>query len=147
MAERWAFCFVPSEAMTKKKKIKNIWLSKSLEKDFRAAHDYLTLLFKRSDVDTLIRRLHGARVVDYQAKDLLRASQTHLLEEDNPHVADQLKKIKKGKKMSPVLLVKGDGKTGITLTIADGHHRICASWYCDEDAPIACCLAELPAKR
>jgi hypothetical protein len=133
--------------MAKKKKIKNIWLIKPSDEDFRAAHDYLTLLFKRSDVGGLLRRLHVARVVDYQAKDLLRASQTHLLEENNPHVADQLRKIKKGKKMSPVLLIKGDGQNGITLTIADGHHRICASWYCDEDAPIACCLVELPVKH
>lgn len=133
--------------MTKKKNIKNIWLSKPLEEDYRAARDYLTLLFKRPDVDGLIRRLHGARTAEYQAKDLLRASQTHLLEEDNPHVADQLKKIKKGKKISPVLLVKGDAQNGVTLTIADGHHRICASWYCDEDAPIACCVVELPKRR
>lgn len=131
----------------KKKKVKNIWLSKALEEDYRAAHDYLTLLFKRSDVSVLLRRLRDVSVIEHQAKDLLRASQTHLLDEDNPHVADQLKKIKKGKKMSPVLLVKGDGKNGVTLTIADGHHRICASWYCDEDAPIACCLVELPSGR
>ena len=141
-----ASCFVPSAAM-KKKKIKNIWLSKPLDEDYRAAHDYLTLLFKRPDVGVVLRRLHSASVIEHQAKDLLRASQTHLLDEDNPHVADQLKKIRKGKKMSPVLLVKGDGRNGITLTIADGHHRICASWYCDEDAPIACCLAELPARH
>jgi hypothetical protein len=136
-----------SLGMTEKKKVKNIWLSKPLDEDYRAAHDYLTLLFKRPDVGGLVRSLRRARVVEYQAKDLLRASQTHLLEKDSPHVADQLKKIKKGKKISPVLLVKGEGRSGITLTIADGHHRICASWYCDEDAPIACCVADLPPKR
>lgn len=133
--------------MTKKKKVANIWLAKPLDEDYRAARDYLTLLFQTPDVAALVRRLRAAHVVEYQAKDLLRASQTHLLDKDNPHVADQLKKIKKGKKMSPVLLVKGDGRNGVTLTIADGHHRICASWYCDEDAPIACCVAALAPKR
>jgi len=133
--------------MSKKKKIKGIWLAKPLSEDYRAAHDYLTLLFRHADVDLLIRQLHEARVVEHQAKDLLRASQTRLLDKDNPHVSNQLKKIKKGKQMSPVLLVKGDGQTGVTLIIADGHHRICASWYCDEDSPIACCLVELPARR
>jgi hypothetical protein len=132
--------------MTKKKKVANIWLAKPLDEDYRAARDYLTLLFQTPDVAVLVRRLHAAHVVEYQAKDLLRASQTHLLDKDNSHVADQLKKIKKGKKMSPVLLVKGDGRNGVTLTIADGHHRICASWYCDEDAPIACCVAALAPK-
>ena len=53
---------------------------------------------------------------------------------------DQLKKIKKGKKISPVLLVRGEGQSGVTLTIADGHHRICASWQWDENAPVACRL-------
>ena len=65
--------------MAKKKKIRNIWLSKPLEEDYHAAHDYLTLLFERRDVDNLIRRLHAALVIEYQAKDLLRASQTRLL--------------------------------------------------------------------
>ena len=133
--------------MKKKKKVENIWLAKPLEADYRAARDYLTLLFEGRDVAALVSRLHAARVVEYQAKDLLRASQTHLLDRDNPHVANQLKKIKKGKKISPVLLVKGDGRRGITVTIADGHHRICASWYCEEDAPIACCVAELPGAK
>jgi hypothetical protein len=61
-------------------------------------------------------------------------------------VAHQLKKIKKGEKMSPVLLIKGDAWHGVTLIIADGHHRICASWYLDEDAPIDCCLVPLPKR-
>jgi phosphatidylserine/phosphatidylglycerophosphate/cardiolipin synthase-like enzyme len=129
--------------MKKKNKVENVWLAKPLDDDYSAARSYLTLLFEAADVALLVRRLHAAHVVEYQAKDLLRASQTHLLDKDNPHVADQLKKIKKGKKMSPVLLVKGDGRNGVTLTIADGHHRICASWYYEEDAPIACCVAAL----
>ena len=76
----------------------------------------------------------------------MRASQTHLLEKDNPHVAASLKKIKKGKKLSPVLLVRGNGAHGVTLMIADGQHRICASWHWDEDEPVACCLASLAAE-
>jgi len=87
--------------------------------------------------------LRDAPTVDYAAKDLLRASRTHLLDKDSPHVAEDLKKIKKGKKLSPVLLVRGDGRQGITLTIADGYHRICASWHWDERCPVACCLADL----
>lgn len=79
----------------------------------------------------------------HQAKDLLRASQTHLLDKDNPQVEAELKKIKKGKKLSPVLLVRGDGRNNVTLTIADGQHRICGSWYWDEDCPVACCVANL----
>ena len=126
------------------KKAKNIWLPAPVEKDYRAAEAYLSLLFSPKDVRSLIRKLRTAATAQHQAKDVLRASQTHLLDEDNPYVAHQLKKIRKGERMSPVLLLKGDARHGVTLTIADGHHRICASWYLDEDAPIACCMASLP---
>ena len=129
------------------KKAKDIWLPAPVEKDYRAAHDYLSLLFREKEADLLVRRLRAAKTSKRQAKDVLRASQTMLLDEDNPHVAHQLKKIKKGERMSPVLLIKGDGLHGVTLTIADGHHRICASWYLDEDAPIDCCMVPLPNRR
>jgi hypothetical protein len=87
--------------------------------------------------------LREAPTVQREGKDLLRASQTHLLDEDNPHVAVDLKKIRKGKKLSPVLLVRGDAKHGVTLTIADRQHRICASWHWDENAPVSCCIVDL----
>ena len=74
---------------------------------------------------------------------MLRASQTHLLDNDDFHVAENLKKIKKGKKISPVLLIRGDALRGVTLTIADGHHRICASYHWNEQMPIACRLITL----
>jgi hypothetical protein len=125
------------------KKEKSIWLDKPLADNYQAAHDYLSLLFNEATTAKLVQRLRRAPTIQRQAKDLLRASQTHLLEPDNSHVADDLKKIKKGKKLSPVLLVRGDGRNGVTLTIADGHHRICASWQWSEDVPVACCIASL----
>ena len=126
------------------KKAKNIWLPTPVEKDYQAAEAYLSLLFPEQIAQSLVRKLRAAPTIRRQAKDILRASQTHLLDEGNPHVARELKKIKKGKRISPVLLVKGDARKGVTVTIADGHHRICASWYLDEDAPINCCLVPLP---
>jgi hypothetical protein len=128
------------------KKPDGIWEKKPAAEDYVAAHDYLTLLFSESDARKLVERLRRAPAIQRQGKDLLRASQTHLLERDNPHVADDLKKIKKGKKLSPVLLVRGDGKHAVTLTIADGQHRICASWHWDENAPVACCIASLSSR-
>ena len=89
-------------------------------------------------------RLRKAPVVTRLAKDLLRASKTPLLERGNSHVSKDLKKVAKDKKLSPVLLVRGDGRRGVPLTIADGYHRICASWYLDEDAPVACCIVNMP---
>jgi hypothetical protein len=127
------------------KKADGIWQSKPAKKDYSAAQDFLSLLFTEAENKELISRLRRASTISREGKDLLRASQTHLLDEDNPHVAENLKRIKKGKKLSPVLLIRGNAKQGVTLTIADGHHRICASWYWDENAPVSCCIVDLPA--
>lgn len=40
--------------------------------------------------------------------------------------------------------VRGDLHVGTLLTIADGYHRICASYLLDEGADIPCRLAKLP---
>ena len=129
-----------------KKNAKSIWEKHPAKEDYAAAQKYLGLLFSETDVRAIVERLRRAPTVEHEGKDLLRASQTHLLDRDNPHVAANLKKIKKGKKLSPVLVVRGDGRNGVTLTIADGQHRICASWHWDENAPIACCIASLPGR-
>lgn len=125
------------------KKEETIWEKKPVADDYVSAQKYLTLLFSDKDTKSIVARLRAAPTVEYAAKDLLRASQTHLLDKDNPHVANDLKKIKKGKKLSPVLLLKGNGNKGVTLTIADGYHRICASWHWNETLLVACCLVEL----
>jgi hypothetical protein len=69
----------------------------------------------------------------YKAKDVLRASELALLAEDNKHVASDLDKVKSGRKLSPVLLVRGQ-----PLLVADGYHRVCASYHLDENADIPC---------
>jgi len=120
------------------------WEAAPSQKNLAAARSYLSLLFTDEQVAQLIRSLKKVPVRQFEAKDLLRASQTHLLKKKNKKVRDTLKDIKKGRAISPVLLVRGAGATGATLTIADGHHRICASWHWDEDCPIAVCLAPLP---
>jgi hypothetical protein len=126
---------------------RSIWESKPKDSDYAAAEKYLTLLFSPADAKAITRNLKIASTEDYAAKDLLRASQTHLLDKDNPHVRNELKKIKKGTTLSPVLVVRGDGRAGVTLAIADGHHRICASCYWDEDVLVACCIANLPSSK
>ncbi len=80
--------------------------------------------------------------VRHQAKDLLRASGLALLPVDNVHVASDLAKINRGEHLSPVLLVRGDFRRGVPLTIADGYHRVCASYHVNEDADIPCLLVD-----
>jgi hypothetical protein len=67
------------------------------------------------------------------AKDILRASALPLLAANDHEVAKDLSKVKSGTKLSPVLLVRGT-----PLWIADGYHRVCASYHLDEDAAIPC---------
>ena len=78
-----------------------------------------------------------------KAKDLLRASRLPVLPPDNLHVARDLKKVRDGKGLSPVLLVRGQLAAEVALTVADGYHRICASYHLDEDADIPCRIADL----
>jgi hypothetical protein len=115
-----------------------IWKDSPEKHDFPAAQDYLSLVLDEKNSRKLVAALKRAPTVERKAKDLLRASALPLLPRDNPHVADDLKKIRKGKPLSPVLLVRGNAATGAPLTVADGYHRICASWYRDENIPIAC---------
>src|ERR1700761_8641455 len=128
------------------KKPDKIWQKHPAKEDYAAGQRYLSLLFTAAEVRAIVEKLRRAPTVEHQGKDLLRASQTHLLDRDDPHVAADLKKIKKGKKLSPVLVVRGDASNGVTLTIADGQHRICASWHWDENAPVSCCIASLPVR-
>jgi hypothetical protein len=41
-----------------------------------------------------------------------------------------------------VLLVRGAFGSGVPLTVADGYHRICASYHLDENADIPCRLVD-----
>ena len=47
-----------------------------------------------------------------------------------------LEKIKKGRQLSPILLVRGDLTSDVALQIADGYHRVCASYHTDENTDI-----------
>ena len=119
------------------------WLAEPEEHDFPAAADYLSLVLEPALVTTVVDRLRAATTVHYKAKDLLRASRLALLDEDNAHVAKDLKKLRDGEALSPVLLVRGDLATDAPLTIADGYHRVCASYWVDENIPIPARLVSL----
>lgn len=118
----------------------DVWKDEPEEHDFPAALDYLTLLFEEPSARRLVKKFRNSPTIRKKAKDLIRASGLSLLARDNPHVSSDLKKIKKAAALSPVLLVRGNGLTGAPLIVADGFHRICASWYSDENLPIACRL-------
>lgn len=120
------------------------WQLEPDDHDFPAAGTYLSLICDAAVVEKLVSLLQGATSTIYQAKDLLRASGLALLEKNNAHVTKDLDKIRRGHKLSPVLLVRGNFSEHRPLVVADGYHRICASYWIDEDASIPCRVADLP---
>ena len=120
------------------------WKTDPDEHDFPAAADYMSLILGEPGVSEVVKALQSAPLMRRKAKDLLRASSLALLPEDNPHVAMDLRKVRHGEKLSPVLLVRGELRSGVPLTIADGYHRICASYHLDEDADIPCRIVDAP---
>jgi hypothetical protein len=122
---------------------KENWKAQPDEHDYPAAHDFLSLVLPTVVVDDVVDRLQRATVVRFKAKDLLRASGLPALPVDNVHVAKDLKKVKSGSALSPVLLVRGESRRGLPLLIADGYHRICASHAIAEDADIPCRIVDL----
>ncbi len=125
---------------------KQHWKDEPDDHDYPAAENYLTLVMAPPAAKQIVRRLRAAPVIRRKAKDLLRASRLPVLTPDNVHVADDLRKIKAGRKLSPVLLVRGRLAEEVPMTVADGYHRICASWHVDEDADIPCRIVDAPAR-
>ena len=85
------------------------------------------------------------RSTHFKAKDILRSSGLALLPADDQHVAADIAKVKAGKRLSPVLLVRGALARGFPLQIADGYHRVCASYHLGENNDIPCRIVGLPA--
>jgi len=112
---------------------RTVWLKDPQEHDYPAAADYLDLLYDDKTVKAIVSRLKRTKTIRKKAKDIFRASLLPLLPENNIHVKENLQKVKKGKKLSPILLVRGQ-----PLVIADGYHRMCASYYLSEDLEVPC---------
>jgi hypothetical protein len=112
------------------------WKDESEAQDFPAAESYLSLLIGHAAAGKLVRALRKEQALEqFAAKDVLRASGLPLLGADDPEVAADLDKVKRGARLSPVLLIQG-----IPLWVADGYHRVCASYYLDEKAPVTCLM-------
>lgn len=119
---------------SKKQTIK--WFKGPEAHDYPAAESYLSLVFTDGEVKDIVSRLKKAAPKLFKAKDIYRASNKSILGVSNSHVEANIRKIKKGKKMSPILLVR-DTKNRITI-IADGYHRLCGVYHFNEDCYIPC---------
>ena len=124
--------------------VRQLWMDEPEEHDYPAAEDYMSLVFTPKEAEELATKLRKADITRRKAKDILRASGLTILPKENFFVAHNLQKIADGKALSPVLLVRGDASRGIALIVADGYHRICASWYHDENAIIPSRIVSCP---
>lgn len=122
------------------------WKEEPEEHDFPAAADYLSLLFPEAVANAIVGELRVATTTYRKAKDVMRAGRLGLLAADDPEVAKDLKKVRRGQKLSPILLVRGRATDGMALIVADGYHRICASYHLDENADIPCRLVDAPGR-
>jgi hypothetical protein len=110
------------------------WLSEPEQKDYQAAHSFLSLLLASGPLAEVVALLRDAPEGAWRAKDLLRAAGLPLLKRRrSQEVAEKLEHIAKGKPISPILLVH-DGRG--RLVIADGYHRVCAAYLVDEDTEV-----------
>ena len=113
------------------------WKDEPEAQDFPAAESYLSLLIGSAAAAKLVKAMrNGQTLQHFAAKDILRAAGLPLLGADDSEVAADLEKVKAGRKLSPVLLVQG-----IPLWVADGYHRVCASYHLDEKIPVPCRMA------
>jgi len=118
-------------------KLKTIdWLPDVEEHDYPAAESYLSLFYPEDKVTSIIVDLRRATIAQFKAKDIFRASRLSLLGVSNSHVDKDRKKIKEGKELSPLLLLRDPLQGKVIIT--DGYHRLCAVYEIDEDAFIPC---------
>ena len=115
------------------------WLENPDEHDYPAALSYLSLIFDARTAKAYVDQLQRAQKSEFKAKDLFRASGLSLLGVSNSHVDKDREKIRAGKALSPLLVVR-DAAHG-KVVVADGYHRLCAVYSFDEDAVIPCRIA------
>lgn len=115
------------------------WSDKVEDHDYPAALRFLTLIYEPKKVGKIVAKLRKGRPAEFAAKDILRASQLPILSAANLDVAKERRRIKRGKAISPILLVR-DPQHGRVI-IADGYHRLCAAYGFNEDALIPCKIA------
>lgn len=120
------------------------WRATPAKHDYPAAANYLGLIADPDTVKALVADLQKQPVVHYRANDILRAARLALLPLEDPSVRRDLGKLTAGESWAPVLMIRGDILGDFPLTIADGYHRVCASYHLSEDTTVPCQIVDLP---
>ena len=88
--------------------------------DYAAAEAYLSLRLGQAEVTKRVDRLRKAPLTTRRANDVLRAAGLDPAPLDDPGVIKDLVKVIEGRKLSPVLVIRG----AEAADIADGYHRV-----------------------
>lgn len=96
------------------------WLDDVADHDYDAADAYLSLKLDPETARKAVKRLRKASLTTRRANDILRAAGLTAAPLDDPGVMKDLIKAIEGRRLSPVLVIAGDGGADI----ADGYHRV-----------------------
>jgi hypothetical protein len=116
------------------KQFKIAWSKEPEKEDYRAAEKYLTLMNTPKVASEIVVRMRSAPIAIYEARDILRAAGVSMLGISASD--EERKKILGGEKISPLLLVRDEKRPNVI--IADGYHRLCTIYLCDEHAMVSC---------
>ena len=124
---------------------KEHWKSTPDEHDYPAAHDYLTLVIPEAQVNELVKGLMNAPLTTRKAKDLLRAAAYRFFLTPTYMWPTTSQRSTRASSFRPCSWCEARRPGAPPLLVADGYHRICASYHLDEDADIPCRLVDRPA--
>ena len=120
------------------------WQLEPDDHDFPAARTYLSLICSPSLAAKLVKLLEAAPTSTLPGEGSpSRQSPSSSRGEQQARGAD-LQKVHDGNKLSPILLVRGRFEKNRDLVIADGYHRVCASYWLDENSLIPCRIVDVP---
>jgi hypothetical protein len=108
------------------------WRHEVADHDYGAAESYLSLKLDGEAVHRSIERFRQAEVQTRRANDILRAAGLTAAVLDDPGVMKDLVKVVEGKKLSPVLVIRGQEGADI----ADGYHRVSLAYRLDPYAEV-----------
>jgi hypothetical protein len=109
-----------SSASTGEPTVRIKWAHEVAKHDYAAAEAYLSLKLGKDDRTKALDRLREAELITRRANDILRAAGLTAAPLDDPGVMKDLIKVIEGERLSPVLVLGGEG----TCDIADGYHRV-----------------------
>jgi hypothetical protein len=122
--------------MSKRNKQEIKWLDDPAEHNYPSAQSYLSLIINTVKSETLVIYLKSAKITMFKARDIFRASGLPLLGISQHQIEHNLKKIKNGEQLSPILLVRDTEHRKVI--VADGYHRLCAVYHHNDNMEIPC---------